>query len=214
METKTIKIEDVACCKEEIYSIGRMIKNGETVAFPTETVYGLGANGLDEAACRKLFAVKKRPQDKPITELVADISMLKMLTREITPQAKKLFAAFMPGPITLVLKKSSVVPKTVSATDTVGVRMPKSEIALAIIRAAGTPVAAPSANPSGEKPPATAQEVLAGLGGKIPLVVDGGACRFGEASTVVDCTGERAKILREGVISAEQIEKVLRCTDC
>lgn len=214
METTILQIEDVAAQAADIEAAGALLRAGGLVAFPTETVYGLGANGLDAAACAAIYRAKGRPSDNPLILHAADRAMVDMAAREVTPLAEKLFAAFAPGPITLILPKRPEVPPSVTGgLDTVGVRLPESDIARALIRAAGVPIAAPSANLSGRPSPTTAAAVAADLWGRVPLILDGGACRFGLESTIVDCTGERAVILRSGAITRDMIAAVAGAAD-
>ena len=214
METTILRIEDVAAQAADIEAAGALLRAGGLVAFPTETVYGLGANGLDAVACAAIYRAKGRPSDNPLILHVADRGMVDRAAREVTPLAKKLFAAFSPGPITLILPKRTEVPPSVTGgLDTVGVRLPESDIARALIRAAGVPVAAPSANLSGRPSPTTAAAVAADLKGRIPLVLDGGPCRFGLESTIVDCTGDRAVILRPGAITRDMIAAAVGAAD-
>ena len=187
---------------------GIYIMAGALVAFPTETVYGLGANGLNEKACREIYKVKGRAENKPLTLHVASFEQAEELA-EFSPAAEKLFAEFMPGPLTMILPKKSIVPDFVTAgTKSVGIRFPANEIAQALIKISGKPIAAPSANISGKPAPVTAQEVLENLGEKVPLILDGGRCEVGISSTVLDMTAE-PRILRRGKISAEEIGKIL-----
>lgn len=214
METKIVRIDDVAAQAAEIAAAGAILRAGGLVAFPTETVYGLGANGLDAAACAGIYRAKGRPSDNPLILHVADRGMVDRAAREVTPLAKKLLAALAPGPITLILPKRPEVPPSVTGgLDTVGVRLPESDIARALIRAAGVPVAAPSANLSGRPSPTTAAAVAADLRGRIPMVLDGGPCRFGLESTIVDCTGDRAVILRPGAITRDMIAAAVGAAD-
>ena len=184
-----------------------IIKSGGLVAFPTETVYGLGADGLNEDAVKKIYIAKGRPSDNPLILHISEEKDLEKLVVEITPVAKKLMESFWPGPMTLVLKKKSVVSDTVSGgLDTVAVRLPESEIARKLIEAAGTPIAAPSANSSGRPSPTKAQHVAEDLDGKIDMIIDGGSCDVGLESTVIDVTGDEAIILRPGGITFEDVD--------
>ena len=193
---------------ENLIMAAEMIKKGELVAFPTETVYGLGADGLNVEACRKIFVAKGRPSDKPLSLHVASLEMAEKIAK-ITVQAEKLFNKFLPGALTIILSKNKIVPDFVTCGKTsVGIRIPANEVALRLIRLSGVPIAAPSANLSGKMPPTTAQEVFDGLKGKIPVILDGGACQFGISSTIIDLTAE-PKILRHGAISAEKILEVI-----
>ncbi len=187
-----------------------IIKSGGLVAIPTETVYGLGANGLDPDAVSKIFQAKGRPQDNPLILHVADSEQIELFCRDIPPAAYALAEAFWPGPLTMVLPARPVVPKcTTAGLPTVAVRCPDSQITRQIIRLAGCPVAAPSANLSGKPSTTTAAHVLHDHDGKIGLIVDGGPCRVGLESTIVDLTEDRPRLLRPGGITPEQLTAVL-----
>ncbi len=193
-----------------IAQAAEIIRAGELVAFPTETVYGLGANGLDGDACGRIYEAKGRPSDNPLILHVSDWHMLKQVAKDIPPMAEKLMTAFMPGPLTLILPRSEAVPdKVTGGLDTVGVRMPENPVARSLIRVAGVPIAAPSANRSGRPSPTTAAAVLRDLSGRIPMILNGGPCRYGVESTIVDCTEDVATILRPGAISLEEIRELL-----
>lgn len=195
---------------ESIEEAAQLIRDGELVGMPTETVYGLGANALDETAVRKIFAAKGRPADNPLIVHVSCLQEIAPLVKEIPESAKRLMEAFWPGPMTLILPKSDAIPSVVSAgLDTVGIRLPSSEAARALIRAAGRPIAAPSANRSGRPSPTTAQHVFEDMDGRIPLILDGGASEVGVESSVIDATGEVPVILRPGGITPEMVERVL-----
>ena len=210
MQTRIIKIINVRNASAIFAEAGEIIRSGGLVAFPTETVYGLGANGLKADACAKIYEAKGRPSDNPLILHVADRAMVDLVAKEVTPMAERILAAFAPGPVTVILPKCAEVPTSVTGgLSTVGVRMPDNDIARALIRAAGMPIAAPSANRSGRPSPTTAETVLADMDGKIPLILDGGSCRFGVESTIVDCTGEHAEILRPGAITREMLAEVL-----
>ncbi|HWQ57690.1 MAG TPA: L-threonylcarbamoyladenylate synthase [Clostridia bacterium] len=185
---------------------GKLIREGGLVAFPTETVYGLGANGLDGEAVARIFEAKGRPSDNPLILHVAKKNDVKKLWTRIPESARVLMDTFWPGPLTLVFNKSSLVPDEVTAgLPTVAVRMPDNKTALALIREAGVPIAAPSANASGRPSPTTAQHVRDDLEGKIDLIIDGGPCRYGLESTVLSLAGEPT-ILRPGAITKEMLE--------
>ena len=187
-----------------------IIKNGGLVAIPTETVYGLGANGLNEAAVAKIFEAKGRPQDNPLILHIADAADIKKFCHSIPEAAYALADAFWPGPLTLVLPARDTVPKrTTAGLSTVAVRCPDCEITRDIIRLSGVPIAAPSANISGKPSTTTAEHVLHDHNGKIDAIVDGGACRVGVESTIVDLTDERPRLLRPGGITPEQLLAVL-----
>lgn len=210
MRTRIVKVTDVRRQRDVIEEAGRILREGGLVAFPTETVYGLGANGLDGEACAGIYRAKGRPSDNPLILHVAGRSMVDDIAMEVTPTAEKLMAVFTPGPITLILKKKPHIPDSITGgLDTVGIRMPDNDVARAVIRAAGVPVAAPSANTSGRPSPTTAEAVDHDIDGRVPLILDGGPCQFGVESTIVDCTGSVAVILRPGAVTPEMLEEVL-----
>ncbi|MBQ7858278.1 MAG: threonylcarbamoyl-AMP synthase [Oscillospiraceae bacterium] len=187
-----------------------IIKNGGLVGIPTETVYGLGANGLDEQAVAKIFEAKGRPQDNPLILHISGPEQIEQFCHHIPQKAYDLAEAFWPGPLTMVLPAKECVPKrTTGGLSTVAVRCPDHHIARAIIRASGVPIAAPSANLSGKPSTTTAQHVYHDHAGKIPLIIDGGACRVGVESTIVDLTEERPRLLRPGGIGPEELLAVL-----
>ena len=186
------------------------LRAGDVVALPTETVYGLAANALDETAVRRIFAVKGRPAHNPIIVHVADEAMARRCAASWPEAAARLSRAFWPGPLTLVVPRAEEIPAVVTAGGpTVGVRWPSHPLMQAVIRACGFPLAAPSANPSNAISPTTAAHVLKSLGGKIPLVVDGGAAQVGIESSVIDVTTAPARLLRPGIISPESLRAVL-----
>ena len=210
MQTEIVKIEDVEAQAACLAEAGRILREGGLVGFPTETVYGLGANGLDAAAAAGIYAAKGRPSDNPLILHVANRAMMDSIAAEIPEMAEKLITAFWPGPMTLILKRKPIVPDRITGgLDTVGIRMPDNDIARAMIRAAGVPIAAPSANISGRPSPTTAAAVYHDMQGNVPLILDGGACTFGVESTIVDCTGDTAVILRPGAITREMLEELL-----
>ena len=187
-----------------------IIKNGGLVAIPTETVYGLGANGLDPEAVAKIFQAKGRPQDNPLILHICGAEQIEEFCHHIPQAAYTLAERFWPGPLTMVLPARSVVPKcTTAGLPTVAVRCPDSEVTRRIIRLAGVPVAAPSANISGKPSTTTAEHVLHDHDGRIDAIVDGGPCRVGVESTIVDLTEERPRLLRPGGITPEQLLEVL-----
>ncbi len=199
--------------EQAISDAAQILISGQLVAFPTETVYGLGANALDFAAVKKIFEAKGRPGDNPLIVHVAEISQAEAVAESLTEDCRKLMSAFWPGAISLVVKKSACVPDEVSAgLDTVAIRMPDNDIALKLINAAGVPIAAPSANLSGLPSPTRAEHVLADMSGKIAMIIDGGPCRYGVESTVVDVTNQAQGpvILRPGAVTREMIEKICR----
>lgn len=183
-----------------------LLRAGGLVAFPTETVYGLGADALDAAAVGRVFVAKGRPADNPLIVHLADGDDLTGVVARVTPLAGRLAAEFWPGPLTLVLEAHPDVPApTTAGLDTVAVRVPDHPVAIAFLAAAGVPVAAPSANRSGRPSPTTAAHVMADLGGLIEAVVDGGPCTIGLESTVVDARGDRPVVLREGAVTREEL---------
>lgn len=201
MKTKTTQSPTLAA---------RYIANGEVVAFPTETVYGLGANIFNEEAIKKIFEAKGRPSDNPLIAHIAELSQLKSVASEIPPIAQKLIEAFFPGPLTLVLPKHKNVPAVATAgLKTIGVRMPSHPIAQQLLRACGVPLVAPSANLSGRPSPTTWQAVREDLSGRIACILKGDQTKVGLESTVVDCTGKAPLILRAGGITLEQLREVI-----
>lgn len=214
METIIIDMKD-ELKEQDIKRVAKLLRSGEIVAFPTETVYGVGADATNEAAVQKIFQAKGRPGDNPLNVLVASKEELYELVQDVPEYVEKMLDAFSPGPITYVLKSRERVAKTVTAgLSTLGVRIPDHPIALSIIREAGVPVAAPSANRSGKPSPTKAEHVIEDLYGRVAAIVDGGATNIGLESTVVDCTGDHPVILRPGAITAEQIVDAtdLSCT--
>lgn len=195
---------------ENLIRAAEFIKRGELVAFPTETVYGLGADGLNVEACRKIFTAKGRPSDKPLSLHVASLEMVERVAK-ISAQAEKLFVAFCPGALTIILPKNKIVPDFVTCgRSSVGIRFPANDVALSLIRLSGTPIAAPSANLSSLPPPKTAREVLENLSGRVEIILDGGQCEFGISSTIIDLTTSEPKILRHGAIADKKILEVLK----
>ncbi len=187
-----------------------IIRQGGLVGLPTETVYGLGANGLDEAAVAKIFAAKGRPQDNPLILHISEPEQLETICHDIPPQAWQLADLFWPGPLTMVLPVRELVPKrTTAGLDTVAVRCPRTAVTREIIRLSGVPIAAPSANLSGKPSTTTAQHVLHDLDGKIEAIVDAGPCDVGVESTIVDLTGAVPRLLRPGGITPEQLRAQL-----
>ena len=196
--------------EQDLEKAAELIKSGGLVAIPTETVYGLGANGLDPEAVRKIFLAKGRPQDNLLILHIHDASQLSDFCRELPETALLLAEAFWPGPLTMILPVADCVPKTTTAgLDTVGVRCPDNDATRKIIRLAGVPIAAPSANTSGKPSTTTAAHVLHDMDGKIDAIVDGGPCRVGVESTIVDLTGPVPRLLRPGGVGPEALEAVL-----
>lgn len=209
METKLYNISSAAdaCQLAEVASI---LRSGGLVGIPTETVYGLAANALDAQAVRKIFIAKGRPQDNPLIVHISSIEELYALAEEIPEKALFLANAFWPGPLTMVLKKSPAVPDEVTCSlPSVAVRMPSHKIANAIIKAAGLPLAAPSANLSGKPSPTTAAHVMHDMNGKIEAVVDGGECEVGVESTVITLCTEPPVLLRPGAVTLRQLKEVI-----
>ena len=193
---------------ESIAQAAALLRAGQVVGFPTETVYGLGADALNEAAVRAIFAAKERPADNPLIVHVAEPEQLAGLC-QVTPLARELMRAFWPGPLTLLLQKTARVPDvTTAGLSSVAVRCPNHPVAHALLRECGAPVAAPSANRSGRPSPTAAAHVLEDMDGRIELILDGGACDVGVESTVVDMTGATPRILRPGGVTAAQIAAV------
>lgn len=189
---------------------GDILKRGGLVAFPTETVYGLGADGLNDFAVKKIYKAKGRPSDNPLILHISSITDLNPLVKEITPLAKKLIDSFWPGPLTIIFKKADIIPDSITGgLDTVAIRFPVNKIALKLIEAANRPIAAPSANSSGKPSPTLASHVKDDLNGKIDMIIDGGATQLGLESTVIDITEDIPIILRPGAITKEMIENVI-----
>ena len=210
MITEFEKIDTENINNEIIEKAARILQKGGLVAFPTETVYGLGANGLNADACRKIYEAKGHPSDNPLILHIGDISQLKSIVSDVPKKAQKIIDAFWPGPVTIVFKKSEIVPSAVSGgLDTVAVRFPSNKTARLIINAAGVPVAAPSANTSGKPSPTKAGHVLHDMDGKIDMIVDGGSCAVGLESTIVDVTGDVPALLRPGAVTKEMLERVI-----
>lgn len=208
MKTRILKIDESNF--ENLDEAKNLIQGGELVAFPTETVYGLGADGLNEEAVKKIFVAKGRPQDNPLILHISDRKMLESLVKNISEEAKILMEAFWPGPLTIVFQKSEVVPDIITAgLDTVAIRMPENEIALELIKRSNTPIAAPSANISGRPSPTDAITCYDDLKGKVELIIDGGDTIVGLESTVIDMTGEIPVILRPGAVTLEMVRDLL-----
>lgn len=187
-----------------------LLKRGDIVAFPTETVYGLGADARNETAVRKIYEAKGRPADNPLIVHVADAAQIKEIAADIPAVAVKLTESFSPGPLTVVYRKKSIIPDIVTGgLQTVGIRIPAHPVALDLLRDAGVPVCAPSANLSTKPSPTTAKHVMEDMDGRIPAVLDGGACRVGIESTVIDVTTDPPRILRKGGIPVEEIVRVI-----
>jgi len=210
MKTIIEKIDKNQIDEQIMEKAGDILKNGGLVAFPTETVYGLGANALDEEAAKKTYAAKGRPSDNPLIVHIADVDALNDIVTEVSDKAKRVIDKFWPGPLTLVFNKADKVPLgTTGGLQTVAVRMPVDEIAKALIRAGGGYVSAPSANTSGRPSPTTAAHVYDDLDGKIDMIVDGGSVDIGVESSILDMTVDPPMILRPGAITKEMLEEVI-----
>lgn len=210
MRTRILRVDPRRPQIQKIREAARLVKNGSVVAFPTETVYGLGADALNASAVRKIFVAKGRPSDNPLIVHISDEGDLAKLAVDIPNVMKKISRRFWPGPLTVVLKKSKMVPKiTTGGLDTVAIRMPESLIATLLIREAHTPIAAPSANYFGRPSPTTAEHVLEDMDGRIGLILDGGSTKIGIESTVIDLTAKTPILLRPGGVSVEQLQKEL-----
>ena len=208
METKIARITDEN--DPQLARMGEIIRSGGLVSFPTETVYGLGANALDENAVRKIFAAKGRPADNPLIVHLSDISQIEKVAANIPDTAYTLFGHFSPGPLTVILKKRPELPSAVTAgLDTVAVRIPSHPIARALINAARVPIAAPSSNLSGRPSPTRAEHVICDMNGRIDAIIDGGACSVGVESTVVELSSGTVNILRPGGVTKSDMAKLL-----
>lgn len=210
MVTRIIKIDENQIDEDQILQAGEILKDGGLVAFPTETVYGLGANALDEEAAKKTYEAKGRPSDNPLIVHIAKTDALDKIVKEVPAKAKKIMEAFWPGPLTLIFDKSDAVPYgTTGGLSTVAVRMPENEIAKQLILAGGGYISAPSANTSGRPSPTTAEHVYEDLDGKIEMIIDGGSVNIGVESTILDMTVAPPMILRPGAITKEMFEDVI-----
>ena len=218
MKTKLIRVdaEDLQdeeksdSAKRALEEAGEIIRRGGLVAFPTETVYGLGGDALNPESSKKIYAAKGRPSDNPLIIHIADMEHLGRITKEVPQSAYQLAAAFWPGPLTMILPKAEEVPcQTTGGLDTVAVRMPSHPVAMEFIKAAGGYVAAPSANLSGKPSPTTAKYVVQDMDGRIDMIIDGDGVDIGLESTIVDLTGDKPMILRPGYITEEMLDRVL-----
>lgn len=210
INTEIIKVDVNNIDHSVLRKASALLREGGLVAFPTETVYGLGANGLDNKAVKRIFEAKGRPSDNPLILHISDVKELDKLVTSIPENAVKLMNRFWPGPMTMVLKKSFQVPEAVTAgLDTVAVRMPDHDIARLLIRYAGVPVAAPSANLSGKPSPTSADHVIEDLMGRVEIIIDGGSVSIGVESTVIDVNYSHVTVLRPGGITVEQIRGVV-----
>lgn len=214
MPVKVIKVNPKKPDLTKIKEAAKIIRRGKLVAFPTETVYGLGANALNAGAVKRIFEAKGRPADNPLIVHIYDKDDIVFLAKEIPKMAEKLTRRFWPGPLTIVLKKSEIVPKIVTGgLDTVAIRMPKNKIAQLLIKESGVPIAAPSANVAGRPSPTTAKHVLEDLADKIDLIIDGGKTKIGIESTVIDLTTKTPTLLRPGGVTLEQLQKEIGKVD-
>lgn len=210
MDTQIISVNKDKPEKEKIRKAAEIIKAGGLVAFPTETVYGLGGNALDAEVAKKIYAAKGRPQDNPLIVHIYSAAQLEKLVKEVLPKARLLMEKFWPGPLTIIFYKKDIVPySTTGGLDTVAIRMPAHPVALELIKESGVPIAAPSANISGKPSPTCAQDVAEDLSGKIDMILDGGPTEVGVESTVLDISEEIPIILRPGGVTKEELEKVL-----
>lgn len=210
MDTKVIRMDEQHIDMELLREAGEIIKAGGLVAFPTETVYGLGGDALNPASSRKIYEAKGRPSDNPLIVHIADMEALDAIVQEVPEEARRLAEAFWPGPLTMILHKSGLVPyETTGGLDTVAVRMPVHRVAREFIRAAGGYVAAPSANRSGRPSPTVAKYVAEDMDGRIEMILDGGDVEIGLESTIVDLTVPEPMILRPGYITKAMLEEVL-----
>jgi len=212
--TRILKIEDIKNDFENIKIAADTLKNGGTVVFPTETVYGLGANALDESAVEKVFAAKGRPADNPLIVHIWSIEQIKSIASQVPEILSKLAEKFWPGPLTLVVKKSDMLPDIVTAElDTVGIRMPDNPITLELFKKANVPVVGPSANISGSPSPTSASHVIKDLNERVDVIIDDGDCKVGLESTVLDISGEFPVILRPGAVTIEQLQEAIGRVD-
>jgi len=216
LDTQIIKVDTtVQDWDKQLDRAAEVLRSGGLVAFPTETVYGLGANALDENAVRNIYKAKGRPSDNPLIVHIASTDSLKELVREIPPAAFPLMEAFWPGPLTLIMPRSGKIPDVITAgLDTVAIRMPSHPIAAALIKKASVPVAAPSANSSGRPSPTLAKHVIEDLSGKVDVIIDGGSSEIGVESTVLDITVTPPLVLRPGGVTLEQLREVLGDVGC
>lgn len=210
MQTRLVRIDSEQIDKEKMKEAAALIQAGELVAFPTETVYGLGADALRPEASKKIYAAKGRPSDNPLIVHICRFEELLSIAKEVPKQAKLLSDAFWPGPLTMVVWKNEKVPyETTGGMDTVAVRMPNHKVALKLIEESGCLIAAPSANTSGKPSPTEAAHVAFDMDGRISMILDGGAVGIGIESTIVDLTEEKPMILRPGYITKQMLEEVL-----
>ncbi len=210
MDTRIIKLNTVDSQEVCLKEAEKILRAGGLVAFPTETVYGLGGNALDENASRKIYEAKGRPSDNPLIVHISKIEDMEVLAKEIPEKAYQLAETFWPGPLTIILKKRDLVPnQTTGGLDTVAIRLPANRVARNLIAQSGVFIAAPSANLSGKPSPTTAEHVIKDLSGKIDMIIDGGQATLGLESTIVDLSGEKPMILRPGCITKVMLSNVI-----
>lgn len=210
MKTKIIQIDIDDLQSKSLSEAAGILRDGGLVAFPTETVYGLGANALDPGASAKIYEAKGRPSDNPLIVHVSEVKDMETLARDIPNKAYRLAETFWPGPLTIILKKKDCVPyQTTGGLETVAIRLPANQIARSLIAASGVFVAAPSANISGKPSPTTAQHVIKDMNGKIDMIIDGGNATLGLESTIVDLSGDTPMILRPGCITKSMLENII-----
>ena len=210
MKTRIIKIEENNIDKDAVQEAGNILKQGGLVAFPTETVYGLGGDALNADSSAKIYAAKGRPSDNPLIVHISNMEALAKIVKHVPQEAYLLADKFWPGPLTMIFEKSDIVPMTTTGgLNTVAVRMPSHKVARALIDAAGGYVAAPSANRSGRPSPTVAKYVIEDLDGRVEMIIDGGEVNIGLESTIIDLTGEKPVILRPGYITQEMLEETL-----
>jgi L-threonylcarbamoyladenylate synthase len=210
LKTKILKVNKNSVSISKIKEAAEILRNGGLVAFPTETVYGLGANALDPEAVKGIYAAKGRPSDNPLIVHIGSIDDVRQLTGEISDKAYMLMKLFWPGPLTLIFSKTPAVPEIVTAgLDTVAVRMPDHPVALSLLKETGLPIAAPSANLSGRPSPTDSMHVIEDLSGRVEAIIDSGRVKFGVESTVLDITCEPPVILRPGAVTLEQLRDAL-----
>lgn len=214
MKTKIIKTNEKHIDMQAISEAGSVIKEGGLVAFPTETVYGLGGDALNGSSSQKIYAAKGRPSDNPLIIHIAQMEALSKIVKEIPEAAYKLAERYWPGPLTMIFDKADCVPlETTGGLSTVAVRMPSNKIARALIEASGGYIAAPSANRSGRPSPTVAKYVIEDLDGRVEMIIDGGEADIGLESTIIDLTGDRPMILRPGYITEEMLEQAVGGVD-
>lgn len=212
MNTKIVKIDEVD--EVVLQEAGQVLKQGGLVAFPTETVYGLGGDALNKESSRKIYAAKGRPSDNPLIVHIADMEALTSIVKEVTPEAQRIAQSFWPGPLTMILPKSDKVPyETTGGLDTVAVRMPSHPVARKLIQYGGGYVAAPSANTSGKPSPTVAKYVIEDMDGRVDMILDGGEVGIGLESTIIDLTVTPPQILRPGYVTLDMLEEVLGQVD-